>query len=115
MAQFNIENDLEQSFFTLLKSQSLADLIVENDLLPIFNDFNSFNPSILNSFTYSKQSFPTINSSKKINREKLKIVYSELLQLLLEMVIDLIFKSIDWISLGVNWIKLDKQVEISIH
>ena len=86
-----------------------------NELFPIFIDFKWFKPSILNKFTEQKQSLPIINSSKKINREKLKIVYSELLQLLLEMVIDLIFKSIDWISLGVNWIKLDKQVEISIH
>ena len=69
----------------------------------------------MNRFTFEKQSLPIINSSKELNREKLKIVYSELLQLLLEMVRDLIFKSIDWISLGVNWIKLDKQVEISIH
>ena len=86
-----------------------------NELFPIFIDFKWFKPSILNKFTEQKQSLPIINSSKKINREKLKIVYSELLQLLLEIVIDLIFKSIDWISLGVNWIKLDKQVEISIH
>ena len=86
-----------------------------NELFPNFIDFKWFKPSILNKFTEQKQSLPIINSSKKINREKLKIVYSELLQLLLEIVIDLIFKSIDWISLGVNWIKLDKQVEISIH
>ena len=69
----------------------------------------------MNKFTEQKQSLPIINSSNKLNLEKLKIVYSELLQLSLEMVIDLIFKSIDWISLGVNWIKLDKQVEISIY
>ena len=69
----------------------------------------------MNRFTEQKQSFPIINSSKKINREKLKIVYSELLQLSLEIVIDLIFKSIDWISLGVNWIKLVRIVETSIH
>ena len=69
----------------------------------------------MNKCTEQKQSLPIINSSNKINREKLKMVYSELLQFSLEMVIDLIFKSIDWISLGVNWIKLDKQVEISIH
>ena len=69
----------------------------------------------MNKFTEQKQSLPIINSSNKLNREKLKIVYSELLQLLLEMVIDLIFKSIDWISLGVNWIKLARIVETSIH
>ena len=69
----------------------------------------------MNRFTFEKQSFPIINSSNKLNLEKLKIVYSELLQLLLEIEIDLIFKSIDWISLGVNWIILDKQVEISIY
>ena len=69
----------------------------------------------MNRFTFEKQSFPIINSSNKLNLEKLKIVYSELLQLLLEIVIDLIFKSIDWISLGVNWIKLARIVEISIH
>ena len=86
-----------------------------NELFPIFIDFKWFNPSILNKFTEQKQSLPIINSSNKLNLEKLKIVYSELLQLSLEMVIDLIFKSIDWISLGVNWIKLDKQVEISIY
>ena len=62
----------------------------------------------MNKFTEQKQSFPIINSSNKLNREKLKIVYSESLQLLLDMVIDLIFKSIDWISLGgtsINWDK----------
>ena len=62
----------------------------------------------MNSSTYSKQSLPIINSSKEVNREKLKIVYSELLQFSLEIVIDLIFKSIDWISLGgtsINWDK----------
>ena len=69
----------------------------------------------MNKLTEQKQSLPIINSSKEVNREKLKIVYSESLQLPLEIVIDLIFKSIDWISLGVNWIKLDKQAEISIH
>ena len=69
----------------------------------------------MNIFTEQKQSLPIINSSKEVNREKLKIVYSELLQLLLEMVIDLIFKSIDWISLGVIWIKLARIVETSIH
>ena len=69
----------------------------------------------MNRFTEQKQSLPIINSSNKLNREKLKIVYSESLQLLLEIVIDLIFKSIDWISLGVNWIKLARIVETSIH
>ena len=69
----------------------------------------------MNRFTEQKQLFPIINSSNKLNLEKLKIVYSESLQLLLEMVIDLIFKSIDWISLGVIWIKLARIVEISIH
>ena len=69
----------------------------------------------MNRFTYSKQSLPIINSSNLVNREKLKIVYSESLQLLLEIVIDLIFKSIDWISLGVIWIKLARIVETSIH
>ena len=69
----------------------------------------------MNRFTEQKQSLPIINSSNKLNREKLKMVYSELLQLLLEMVIDLRFKSIDWISLGVNWIKLARIVETSIH
>ena len=62
----------------------------------------------MNSSTYSKQSLPIINSSNKLNLEKLKIVYSELLQFSLEIVIDLIFKSIDWISLGgtsINWDK----------
>ena len=69
----------------------------------------------MNIFTEQKQSFPIINSSNKLNREKLKIVYSELLQFSLEIVIDLIFKSIDWISLGVIWIKLARIVETSIH
>ena len=86
-----------------------------NEFVPIFIDFKWFKPSILNRVTEQKQSLPIINSSNKLNREKLKIVYSELLQFSLEIVIDLIFKSIDWISLGVIWIKLDKQVEISIH
>ena len=86
-----------------------------NELFPIFIDFKWFKPSILNKFTEQKQSLPIINSSKKINREKLKIVYSELLQLLLEMVIDLIFKSIDWISLGGIWIRLARIVETSIY
>ena len=79
-----------------------------NELFPIFIDFKWFKPSILNRFTEQKQSFPIINSSKELNLEKLKIVYSESLQLLLEIVIDLIFKSIDWISLGgtsINWDK----------
>ena len=69
----------------------------------------------MNRFTFEKQLLPIINSSNKINLEKLKIVYSESLQFSLEMVIDLIFKSIDWISLGVNWIKLARIVETSIH
>ena len=69
----------------------------------------------MNRFTEQKQSLPIINSSKELNLEKLKIVYSESLQLLLEMVIDLIFKSIDWISLGVIWIKLARIVETPIH
>ena len=86
-----------------------------NEFIPILIDFSSFKPSILNRFTEQKQSLPIINSSKELNLEKLKIVYSESLQLLLEIEIDLIFKSIDWISLGVNWIKLARIVEISIH
>ena len=69
----------------------------------------------MNKFTEQKQSLPIINSSKELNLEKLKIVYSKSLQFSLEMVIDLIFKSIDWISLGVIWIKLARIVEISIH
>ena len=42
-----------------------------------------------------------INSSNEVNREKSNIVYSLSLQLLLEIEIDLVFKSIDRISLGV--------------
>ena len=79
-----------------------------NEFIPIFNDFNSFNPSILNRFTEQKQSLPIINSSNLVNREILKIVYSESLQFPLEMEIDLILKSVNRISLGGTSIKWDK-------
>ena len=69
----------------------------------------------MNKFTEQKQLFPIINSSKKINREKLKMVYSESLQLLLEIEIDLIFTLIDIISLGGIWIRLARIVETSIY
>ena len=56
-----------------------------------------------------------INSSSSLNREKSKIEYSLSLQVLLEIEIDLIFTSIDRISFGVSWTRLDKLVETSIY
>ena len=86
-----------------------------NEFFPILIDFKWFNPSIKNTFTFEKQSSPITNSSNKVNREKLNIVYSVLLTEWLGMVIDVIVVSNDSISTRENGIRLVRIVETSIY
>ena len=110
-SQFNMANDWESLF---LRAFQLSFCWV-NDLHPIANDFKWFNPSILKILTFEKQSSPIINSSNKVKREKLNIVYSVLLTEWSGMVIDVIVVSNDSISKRENGIRLARRGETSIH
>ena len=67
--QFNMWNDLDISPNIPPLCLSLV-----NELIPIFNEFNLFNPSILNVFTKPKLSSLISIDSTIVNREKSNVV-----------------------------------------
>ena len=89
-SQFNMWNDFDSSFPQL-------SFFWVNELYPIFKHFNRFNPSILNVFTYPKQSSPISIDSTSVNRLKSIIVKLITLQVQSGILMEVVDESIVWI------------------